>query len=67
MIPKLSNTQLKQLAEFTSNLGLVFLASVITPLFSNIDRVDIFNVLLGLSLGLIALAISLLLVRNVKQ
>ena len=63
-MPKLNDAQLRQLAEFTSNLSLVFLASVIAPLFSNIDSVNIFSVLLGLLAAVISLVISLFLVRK---
>jgi len=45
---KLNNNQLKQLSEFSANLGLVFLATVIAPLFSNIDKVNLISVILGL-------------------
>lgn len=34
--------QLKQLADFTSNLSLVFLATVFTPVFSTVEAVNPF-------------------------
>lgn len=63
-MPKLNNNQLKQLAEFTTNLGLVFIASVVTPLFTNIDKIDILTVVLGIGLMLICLTASMLLLKK---
>jgi hypothetical protein len=62
----LSNNQLKHLAEFTSNLSLIFFASVVAPLFSKIDNVYIASVIWGLILGFTFLALSLFLV-NIKK
>jgi len=56
---KLNNKQLQQLAEFMANLGLVFFASVITPLFTKVDNVNPYNIVLGLGAALVCLFISL--------
>ena len=61
---RLNNDQLKQLAEFTSNLSLVFIATVITPLFSKIDAISLPIVLLGLIAALISLRLSMWLLRQ---
>lgn len=61
---RLNDNQLKQLAEFVSNLSLIFFASVITPLFSEIDKLTVFTVLWGIGLGLGSLAISILILRR---
>ena len=61
---KLTENQLKQLADFTSNLSLVFFASVLTPLFSNVDSINIFNVLWGTALGLLSIFSSLIILRG---
>ena len=60
----LNSDQLKQLSEFTSTLGLVFLASVAAPLFINIDNVNIVAVVLGIVLMLLSLSASLLLLKG---
>lgn len=61
---KLNDTQLKQLADFTSNLSLVFFASVLTPMFSDVDRINIINVALGVVLGLLSILSSLFILRG---
>ncbi len=61
---KFNKDQAKQLAEFTSNLGIVFFASVIAPLFTNIDSVNILSVLFGLGATGFSLTLSLLLLRR---
>ena len=58
---RLNDNQLKQLADFTSNLGLVFLATVITPLFTNVDKVNILAVVWAVGASIICLVGSLLL------
>lgn len=63
----LNNNQLKQLAEFTSNMGIVFVGIVIAPLFSQAESVNIFTVLTGLGLMIICLITSLSLLRKVKR
>jgi hypothetical protein len=49
-MPKLNDNQLKQLADFTSNLSLVFFTTVIAPVFSEIDRVNPLMIVLGIGL-----------------
>ena len=63
-MPKLNDNQLKQLADFMANLGLVFIAVSITPLFSAIDRFNIFSVLLGLVASIVSLVVSLSLLKK---
>ena len=63
-MPKLNDNQLKQLADFMSNLGLVFFAISITPLFSGVDTLNIFSVLLGLVASIISLIVSLSLLKK---
>lgn len=65
---KLNNDQLKQLADFVSNLGLVFAASIITPLFSkNVDKIDLLSVVLGLLSSLTSLFLSLTILSLSKR
>lgn len=61
---ELNDVQLKQLAEFTSNLSLVFAASIIAPFFSGVDTFDLLLVLLGLTASFISLGISLMILRG---
>lgn len=63
---RLNDVQLKQLAEFTSNLGLVFAAAVIAPLFSNIDGLTVSGIILGLTGSASSVAFSLLIIKGVK-
>lgn len=66
MLPSISDPQLDRLSEFTANLGLVFFASVISPLFSGVDKVNLVAVGLGVFLGLVSLVASLLLAKGDK-
>lgn len=61
---KLKDSQLKQLADFTSNLSLVFFASVLTPMFSGVDTINLFSVVLGLIAAVLSLITSLLLIKR---
>jgi len=63
----LNKPQLDRLSEFTANLGLVFLASVVTPLFTSIDKASLFIVGLGLTLTFGCVVVSLLLLKGVKN
>lgn len=60
----LNDSQLNRLSEFTANLGLVFFATAITPLFSGIDARSLYVLLLGLILGAGCVFVSLLLLRS---
>ena len=64
MFRKLNVKQLSRLSEFLANLGLVFFAGLVLPSFAGVDKVDPFNVRLGLTLTLICVSISLLLLRK---
>lgn len=57
--------QLKQLAEFISNLGLVLFATVIAPIF-NIENFNPIMIVSGLVLTGFCLFLSLLILRNQK-
>lgn len=61
---KLNKKQAQQLAEFTANLGIVFFASVITPLFTTVDTVNLLSVLFGLGATGFSLTLSLLLLKR---
>lgn len=64
---ELNDVQLKQLAEFTSNSSLIFIAGVIAPFFSGVDRLEVSRVLLGLALAVLSLVISLFILRKEKR
>ncbi len=65
-MPQFNANQLKQLSEFTSNLSLVFFASVITPFFGNIDKVELTSVVSGVILGFMYLTLSLSFLKEKK-
>lgn len=64
---KLNENQLKQLADFTANLGLIFFATIIAPVFADIDKINLINVVLGLTAGITCLMGSLLLHVEVRK
>lgn len=64
---KLNSNQQKQLAEFSSNLGLFFIGVVIAPLFSDIKSVNLLNVLSGLNIATICVVISLFILRSIRK
>ena len=66
MIPELSEKQLDKLSDFCVNLGIVFIASVITPLFTGVDTLGSIGVVWGVGMMLISLTISVVLVKERK-
>ncbi len=67
MLPELNDSQLKQLAEFVSNLGLVFFGLVLTPLFSASNQVN-FNLLIGgLFLIIGCVTMSLIILKGIND
>ena len=64
---KLNNEQLKLLAQFISNLALVFVVGVITPLFSGDKDVNIFYISTNLLLAAICLITSIIVLTKVKK
>lgn len=66
---KLTNDQLKQLADFESNLSIVFAAAIISPLFSHttIDSITLLQVVLGLGAAVASLCLSLTTLRLLKK
>ncbi|OGH19633.1 MAG: hypothetical protein A2868_04210 [Candidatus Levybacteria bacterium RIFCSPHIGHO2_01_FULL_40_15b] len=65
---ELNNSQLKQLAEFLSNLALLFFAgSIITPLFTEFNRPDPFTIVSGFISTLAFLTASMIILRGVKK
>lgn len=66
---RLNKNQLKQLAEFTSNLSLVFFATAAAPIFSQVERINVYMVLSGiaLSIGCLLMSLIILEVKNDKS
>lgn len=65
---ELNDSQLKQLADFSSNLSLLlFGASLITPFFTNIDELNQYFVAGGLLLAIAFLIISMIILKGVKK
>lgn len=63
----LNDFQLDRLSEFTANLSLVFFASMVTPLFSGVDKMNLFIIVLGLVLSSGSLVVSLFLLKGVGK
>ncbi len=63
---KLNDSQLRQLGEFMSNLGIVFIAVVVTPMFSKFDSINLLGVVLGLVAAMICMGGSMLLLKDKK-
>lgn len=64
---RFSGEQLNRLSEFTANMGLVFFATVVTPIFSYPSKINIFMIVLGLILMCGSLVISLRLTKGIKS
>ena len=64
---KLNDSQIDRLSETLSNFGLLLFASMVIPVFTEIDKVDPFKVLLGLIGGLSSFGISLFLLKGEKN
>jgi len=63
----LNDSQLDRLSEFTANLGLVLLASVLAPLFSGVDKRDPFVIVSGLAGTIFCLIASIYLLRKERR
>ena len=61
---RLNDKQLKQLAEFSSNLSILFFGSSIGPIFYPLEKVDPFMVILGLVLTVGCIVESMLLLMG---
>lgn len=64
---RLTDNQLKQCSDFTSNLGVVLAAAVLTPLFSDAQSVNVLNVLLGFATSAICLTASLYILGGIRR
>ena len=62
-----SNVQLKQLAEFSANLGIVFAVSVVSPLFSSAAATNVSILLKGLAAAIVSLTLSLYIAKGVNE
>ena len=63
MLPKLNDLQLDRLSEISGNLVIVFLASLITPIFSG-GVLNLLSILFGGTLGVTFFIFSLLLLAK---
>ncbi len=63
MKSKLNLKQLNRLSEFSNNIGVVFFATIITPIFSK-NMLDFSLVMVGLFLSFGSVIISLLLLKK---
>lgn len=63
-ITKLNKKQLDRLSEFASNMALVLFGSLVIPILSGIQNMNVANVIIGLILGVFSLLVSLFLVKR---
>ena len=63
---KLTKTQLDKLADYSSNLSLFFLGSVLAPLFTGENKADIFITFIGFTLTSAFLGASMYFERRVE-
>lgn len=61
---KLNRSQAKRLSEHFSNLSLFFFGTVMVPVFSPVEKRDLFMVISGLVLYLFCLVESLILAKH---
>ena len=64
MFSELSDKQLDRLSEFCANLALVYIAAVITPMFSGVDSIGLNRVVFGLTLAAGSLVLSLIFAKQ---
>ena len=65
---ELNGFQLKQLADFCSNLSLIFIATtVIAPIFADPYTIDLYTLTWGLALSGAFLLSSMLILKNTKH
>lgn len=60
----LNQEQLKQLADFLSNLSLVFLTVLVVPVFFDLSKTNIFVLFLGLICTFLSLVSSLYILKE---
>ena len=61
---KLNKLQVERLSEFSANISLVFIASMIAPMFSDKIMLNFLSIIVGLVLAVLSLFISLALVKT---
>lgn len=66
-LEELTENQVERLSEFCANLGLVFFASIVAPIFSGVDNIESPRVLFGWLLTTVSLVISLLFAKGNKK
>lgn len=64
MIFTLNDAQLKQLSDISGNLSVLFYGTVLTPVFTLVDRVNPFMLVLGVIIGTAFLIQSLLFLKG---
>ena len=64
VIPELNNRQLDRLSEFLANLSIVIVASLIIPNVFNVDKLNLFELVLGVVFTLSLLITSLVVLRQ---
>jgi hypothetical protein len=67
MILHLNKAQVKELAQISGNLSVLFVGSVITQAFTSVDGIDPQMVVLGVAIAGIFFTESLILLKEVKD
>lgn len=64
---ELNDAQIKQLADFSSNLSLIFIAAtVIAPVFAGAEDTNLLAIILGLALSAAFLILSMWILKEKK-
>ncbi|OGK10442.1 hypothetical protein A2767_01130 [Candidatus Roizmanbacteria bacterium RIFCSPHIGHO2_01_FULL_35_10] len=63
----LTNRQVQGIAEIFSNLGLLFFGSIIVPIFSDVEKLNLVLTVVGFLLTLFCWFVSIKLFRKVKD
>lgn len=63
----LNERQVKQMAEYASNVSILFLGSALAPVFSQVDNPSPFVIILGMLLAVGYFVISIKLLKGVKN
>ena len=67
LAPRLNKGQKEKLADFSGNLGLVFFATLVMPVFTKIDRINILMIVLGILFTNVCVISSLYLMKGIRK
>ena len=64
---RLNKGQKDKLADFSGNLGLVFFVTLVMPIFTKIDRINILMIVLGILFTNVCVISSLYLMKGIRK